>query len=870
MSGEVTGSDYNINLNLDGIAKVRAATKDVDSFNKSISNTGKIKSTDSHTELYNAKILGGIQDKYRKASEKSAASSAKVELKIAEQKAAAEQAIYNKLEQAKAKVGGYTQKSRVTDSLDKKLAAEKAAVAATFKHKTDEVKAEMSAQKQISHAVEQGAAARKKTITDEMKYTNLVETTKGNWKKKFVTQGVAGDVRGMKRALVELLGVGTMAGISASLLGGAGAAYFAKRQMAKGDEIEEGAQRMGTTTTGYQELGYAGKLAGLKNADFEAAYKKLATSIQKGDDPFRRLGLSAKEFAGMDPAKAIIKVVSAIQQIKDPAQRAAALVETLGKKGLGLNAIGNIEEKIKLGRKTGAIISEEDIARLASANDYLDQIAASVSGISASFIAGIIPEGAKWDKDLEHTGKTLSDIFKIVGGGLTGKWGMAGDDLRRMMDRTPKNETLENEGAKIQAEATSALARANSEYFDSLEKSIEILKNAEGPLETFDKNVETLTNAFLESASRGDNQMPMDKYFKGLEDLDKKLADSIAKETFSPVDQFNDKMKSLGEIMERVSDTVVDATRAESKYKDELRDKLGMSTLTEKYQQKSKEIAEATPDKMASKYGGGASSAYMGTQQDSGWQGRGPDPNELGTYAYKHVVGYNDPISGSYGRDTSKARKSGQLWENPITGRVKKFGSYGGYSDYEAQLGTRENPGTMGGGMQPSAPQLSDEQIYAQTKARDELKKSMGVESPLDEFNTKLYEMDQALKANVISQDEYNYGLQKNSDQMRDANQRIYDSTPQGKQDKLQFDANKTANDRLLDLNKDTMLDDMFSPARRSGGTFGNTRDAAGAVAMSRTQGQADWQAKALEIWRKLLEIEIDRQNQANPQYVRM
>lgn len=149
------------------------------------------------------------------------------------------------------------------------------------------------------------------------------------------------------------------------------------------------------------------------------------------------------------------------------------------------------------------------------------------------------------------------------------------------------------------------------------------------------------------------------------------------------------------------------------------------------------------------------------------------------------------------------------------------------------------------------------------------------IATPADKFNEQVALLNQLATAESADMDALTRAYEKYNAEFQDAQKKAWDASPEGQAyarqqeaEKTQGDAYKTFQDRLGSLGQSTMLDSMFSPSRRSGGTFGSTRDAGAQVAMSRGMAVADWQQKSAEYLRKLVEIAFDYQRSLSPEKV--
>lgn len=189
------------------------------------------------------------------------------------------------------------------------------------------------------------------------------------------------------------VGVAMAAGAAA---GGAALISFGMQALSAADDIGDAAARIGTTTTEFQKLQYAFVQAGGSSELMTTAMDKLNQNLgaaklgSKGMiDAFAQLGLNANSFATAD--QAFYAIADAIQNIKDPAERARMsmeffgrtagvdMVEVLGKSGVEMRRLAQEAQNL------GIVMSEETTAKLADAKLALDKAKFAASAMATAF-----------------------------------------------------------------------------------------------------------------------------------------------------------------------------------------------------------------------------------------------------------------------------------------------------------------------------------------------------------------------------------------------------------------------------------------------------------------------------------------------------
>jgi hypothetical protein len=300
------------------------------------------------------------------------------------------------------------------------------------------------------------------------------------------------------------------------------------------EQLGNAALQLGTDFATIQVLDEAARRSGGSIDALAAGIQKLAVNINearsgtgKAADAFRELGISQEQLATLDPATLAQQTATALQQIEDPARRAALATETLGKAGLtllpGFNAIAESEEAL---RRFSAGISDIDRDRIGSLGQAFDNVKTSLAGLGQSALlpfAGLVDGVANLFADLIGTvtrlaqtiGFVLTPVLDTLGAGF----GLLSDGLAAV------NGFFDNlVGANQKAAAEVRGLRAEME--DPLDAGF--VKEFANDLERINAN---LSNAIDESAAFG--QAGFDaalRYQESIRELQQQLDDGIINE----------------------------------------------------------------------------------------------------------------------------------------------------------------------------------------------------------------------------------------------------------------------------------------------------------------------------------------------------
>jgi len=242
--------------------------------------------------------------------------------------------------------------------------------------------------------------------------------------------GLAGNVRSLAHdaGRVGVAAVGAGVGLLALL----------KKAADTGDAIDDVSGRLGISGEALQSFHLQAELAGGSAEDADAAIGKLSVNIGKvmaakkkggggggfgpvegltifgeggggGDgaqDPFKRLGLSAKKLSKLAPEQQVEAIADKIAGLKTQSEKAAAAVAIFGKGGLkflpalsgGAAGIRQLREE---GVRTGKFMSNEATKAASDFNDALKELEThGINSVVNALGGTLLPLGTKTFKDL--------------------------------------------------------------------------------------------------------------------------------------------------------------------------------------------------------------------------------------------------------------------------------------------------------------------------------------------------------------------------------------------------------------------------------------------------------------------------------------
>lgn len=185
--------------------------------------------------------------------------------------------------------------------------------------------------------------------------------------------------------------------------GGLGLASLAGQAISLGDELQKGAARAGVSAGEFSKLAAAAKQADVDIGTLSRGLKEMQKTISEAGtgsktaiDSLDAIGLSVDQLRQLSPTKQLEAIADGLNSIADPADRSRRGAEILGKAYLdlvpalqggaaGLRAL--VAEQVRLGNT----FSDEQIARLADADDAIKRLKASWSGFATTLTALVAP-----------------------------------------------------------------------------------------------------------------------------------------------------------------------------------------------------------------------------------------------------------------------------------------------------------------------------------------------------------------------------------------------------------------------------------------------------------------------------------------------
>ncbi len=216
-------------------------------------------------------------------------------------------------------------------------------------------------------------------------------------------------IRGLKSAEKEFKAWGasitrigaSIAGVGVSMLSafGSAAAVFAS----VGGDLDDMSQRTGVAVEQLSTLGYAAKMSGASLETVEGGLKGMQKQLaaaaggsETASKAFTDLGLSVDELMQMTPDEQFRAIAEGISKIDDPAKRAQAATEALGKSGrdllpMMLQGAKGIRELEQRAAELGGRMSGEDAQSAAALGDAWDDLLFVGKNLAVQIGAALAP-----------------------------------------------------------------------------------------------------------------------------------------------------------------------------------------------------------------------------------------------------------------------------------------------------------------------------------------------------------------------------------------------------------------------------------------------------------------------------------------------
>jgi hypothetical protein len=201
---------------------------------------------------------------------------------------------------------------------------------------------------------------------------------------------------GIRTAGLKLAALG--AGLVTPLI--ASAKSFAEM----GDQLDKMSQRTGISVEALSELAHAATLSGASLEDVETGIRHMQRTIgqavggsKAAAEALAALGLTAEQLQILSPDQQFEVIGKRLNEIQDPAERAAAAMEVFGRSGTNLlPMMADLAALRAEARRLGLVMSTEDAKAAATLNDAMDRMWAALRRVVVTVGSALAPILSEW------------------------------------------------------------------------------------------------------------------------------------------------------------------------------------------------------------------------------------------------------------------------------------------------------------------------------------------------------------------------------------------------------------------------------------------------------------------------------------------
>jgi len=192
-------------------------------------------------------------------------------------------------------------------------------------------------------------------------------------------------------------------GLAVGMIGVGAAAWGLQSRIGDLAGVADKAMQTGLSGAFLQKLEFAADQSGVSAETLTQSVKKLTVTIGQASTgnaeatrTLREFGLTAKDLQSLSPEQQFLRIADKISEIPSAAGRAAAAVKVFGKSGIEMTGLfaGGLDDITKLmqdAKDIGIGLDEEQLNRVAEADDALQKMYASISAMVDQVAVGLAP-----------------------------------------------------------------------------------------------------------------------------------------------------------------------------------------------------------------------------------------------------------------------------------------------------------------------------------------------------------------------------------------------------------------------------------------------------------------------------------------------
>lgn len=290
---------------------------------------------------------------------------------------------------------------------------------------------------------------------------------------KTITSKLGGAAK--KVGAAAALGVGAVA--AGTIAAGKALTGMANDVSKAGDEIDKMSQKIGISTTAYQEWGYVFERSGADINNLQTGMKTLSgviTDAANGSEgaakKLEAVGISLEEINGLSQEEQLSLVITKLQEMGEGAERTAAASDLLGRSATDMAAVLNMTAEdtqalIDEAHEYGMVMSEDGVAASAAYQDSLTKLNGTLGGLKNQLVSNFLPSLTKVVDGMADVANGSVSMEDAIDQGIEGIIQSLDESLPDMLER----------GAKMLSSIVSGIANNLPKMLESAGSIIEKL-----------------------------------------------------------------------------------------------------------------------------------------------------------------------------------------------------------------------------------------------------------------------------------------------------------------------------------------------------------------------------------------------------------
>lgn len=251
--------------------------------------------------------------------------------------------------------------------------------------------------------------------------------------------------------VVGKVGKGVAAGVGLAAGGvalvGTTAVKLAGEVSKAGDEIDKMSQKIGISTTAYQEWGYVFERSGADVNNLQTGMKTLSSVIadaangsESAASKLSAIGVSLEEINGLSQEDQLALVISRLQEMGEGAERTAAASDLLGRSATDMAAVLNMTAEdtqalIDEAHEYGMVMSEDAVASSAAYQDSLTKLQGTLGGLKNTLVSSFLPSLTQVVDGLSDVANGSVSMEDAIDQGINGMITALDESLPTMLER---------------------------------------------------------------------------------------------------------------------------------------------------------------------------------------------------------------------------------------------------------------------------------------------------------------------------------------------------------------------------------------------------------------------------------------------------